>query len=229
MLWQPRNQVPIQHPIVLRCAPRNITEQNIAQIMQVLADHPDWNRQQLSVHICKLWNWRGSDGVLNHRTCRDLLARLQRQGRIQLPGSKRPCRRRTLPAAAEEGPMEVVSDLNLDRLAVRPITVEERLRWRQLMHQHHYLGFQGIVGESICYVATIDDRWVALVAWGVAAMKNRHRKTWIGWDETLKWRRLHLVANNARFLILPGVHIKNLVSKVLSANLRRLSRDWQER
>jgi hypothetical protein len=37
------------------------------------------------------------------------------------------------------------------------------------------------------------------------------------------------VSNNTRFLILPGIRIKNLASKVLSANLRRLSRDWQER
>jgi hypothetical protein len=45
----------------------------------------------------------------------------------------------------------------------------------------------------------------------------------------LKWRRLHLVANNTRFLILPGVHLNNLASKTLAANLRRISRDWQQR
>jgi hypothetical protein len=35
-----------------------------------------------------------------------------------------------------------------------------------------------------------------------------------------------LIANNARFLILPGIHIPNLASRILSLNLRRLSRDW---
>jgi hypothetical protein len=97
------------------------------------------------------------------------------------------------------------------------------------MRQQHYLGFQGIVGESTCYVATIHDRWLALLAWGAAALKNHHRESWIGWDEALKWRRLHLVANNMRFLILAGVSVKNLASKVLSLNVRRLSQDWQQR
>lgn len=86
-----------------------------------------------------------------------------------------------------------------------------------------------MVGESIRYVAAIGYRWVALLAWGVAALKNRHREAWIGWDEALKWRRLHLIANNSRFLILPEVRLKNLASKTLATNLRRLSRDWQER
>jgi hypothetical protein len=166
---------------------------------------------------------------LNHRTCRDLLARLQQQGRIKLPGQRKKYKTRKLPDIIEEAPFEIPANVNLEDLVVRPITLDERQRWRQLMRQHHYLRFNSIVGESICYVATIEDQWVALLAWGMAAMKNRHREAWIGWDEALKWRRLHLVANNTRFLILPGAHIKNLASKVLSVNMRRLSRDWQER
>jgi hypothetical protein len=39
---------------------------------------------------------------------------------------------------------------------------------------------------------------------------------------------LHLLANNARFLILPSVgQVPNLASRVLALNLRRLSTDWQ--
>jgi hypothetical protein len=227
----PEAHNPGNKSILLRCGSRNITQRDIAQIQQILADHPDWNRQQVSMHVCRVWNWRRSDGVLNHRTRRDLLTRLQGQGRIQLPGRKGPYRRRKFAhvAAAGEPPQEPISDLNLDRLLVRPIRLDERPQWRALMRQEHYLGFQSVVGESMCYVATIDDRWVALVAWGAAALKNRYREEWIGWDAALKWRRLHLVSNNTRFLILPGIRIKNLASKVLSANLRRLSRDWQER
>lgn len=215
--------------VVLRSASRNITEHNISQIQSILAEHPDWNRQQVSQRICKLWDWRRSDGALNHRTCRDLLARLERQSRIQLPGRRMPYGRRRSRDVFESAPLEIISDLSLDHLDVRPITLDERQHWRQLMRQHHYLGFQSIVGESICYVATMDNRWVALLGWGVACLKSRHREAWIGWDEALKWRRLHLVANNSRFLILPCVHIKNLASKVLSANLRRLSPDWLQR
>jgi len=36
-----------------------------------------------------------------------------------------------------------------------------------------------------------------------------------------------LVANNARFLILPWARRPHLASQVLTVNLRRLSRDWE--
>jgi len=222
------DQNPAQSTVIFHCASRKITKEDVLQIRQLIANHRDWNRQKLSLQICKLWNWRRSDGALNHRTCRDLLARLERQGQIELPGRRLKYERKELPDVIPEPALEIPADVNLDRLQVRPITLQERQRWRQLMRQH-YLGFKSVVGESIGYVATIDDQWVALLAWGMAAMKNRHREAWIGWDEALKWRRLHLVANNVRFLILPGAHIKNLASKVLSLNLRRLSADWQER
>lgn len=97
------------------------------------------------------------------------------------------------------------------------------------MARFHYLGFHGTVGESIWYVATIGSQWVALLAFAAAALKSRHRELWVGWDEETKERRLHLMANNVRFLILPGIHINNLASKVLALNLRRLSQDWQAR
>ena len=41
-------------------------------------------------------------------------------------------------------------------------------------------------------------------------------------------RRLALVANNARFLILPGVDCPNLASRVLALCRGRLSADWQQ-
>jgi hypothetical protein len=43
----------------------------------------------------------------------------------------------------------------------------------------------------------------------------------------LQWRRLHLVVNNVRFLILPGWHQPHLASRLLALNLKRLSRDWE--
>jgi hypothetical protein len=112
-------------------------------------------------------------------------------------------------------------------LSVRPIRGEEKARWRQLMRQHHYLGFETIVGESLYYVASRGSDWVALLGWGSAAFKCAARDQWIGWDRALQWRRLHLIANNVRFLILPDVHEPNLASRLLALNLKRLSQDWE--
>jgi hypothetical protein len=113
-------------------------------------------------------------------------------------------------------------------LIVRPLRREESGRWRQLMRQHHYLGFERIVGEALCYVASRGSQWIALLGWGSAALKCAPRDQWIGWDRGLQFRRLKLIANNVRFLILPGCHESNLASRLLALNLKRLSSDWQQ-
>lgn len=103
----------------------------------------------------------------------------------------------------------------------------EQAQWDRLMATHHYLGFRCLVGESMRYVALLEGRWVALLGWGAAAFKCRHRDALIGWEPNIQWKRLKLIANNARFLVLPGGRIKNLASKALALNLKRLSTDWQ--
>lgn len=111
-------------------------------------------------------------------------------------------------------------------LEVRPITAEENEQWDRLMKQHHYLGFRSLVGETIKYVALFHGQWIALIGWGSAAFKTRHRDAWIGWTKEQQWPRLKFIANNQRFLILPECQIQNMASKLLSLNLKRLSQDW---
>jgi len=113
------------------------------------------------------------------------------------------------------------------RLIIRPTLPTERPRWEELMRLHHYLGFDGMVGESLRYVAESDGRWLALLGWQAAALKCRVRDRWIGWPPVLQYQRLMFIANNGRFLILPDAHLPNLASRVLSLNLKRLSADWQ--
>lgn len=117
--------------------------------------------------------------------------------------------------------------LELQSLVVRPIQPQEVLRWNQLMSTHHYLGFRKLVGESIKYVAELQNEWVALLGWGTAAFKCGSRDEWIDWSKEQQWTRLVFIANNLRFLVLPDVRIPNLASKILSVNLKRLSADWQ--
>ena len=110
---------------------------------------------------------------------------------------------------------------------IRLARKEEMPLWRELMSKYHYLGFKQIVGNSLYYIVTCADRWVALLGWGAAALKCSARDRWIGWEESLKYRRLHLIANNVRFMILPNWHLPNLASRILAMNTRRLSEDWQ--
>jgi len=118
----------------------------------------------------------------------------------------------------------------IDTVSVRPIRSDERVRFMKVLERHHYLGEIQPVGEQILYVAVGQNGgWRALLVFCAAAKHLRHRDQWIGWTDEQRRRRLALVANNARFLILPGYAVPNLATRVLKLALDRVSEDWQQR
>lgn len=117
--------------------------------------------------------------------------------------------------------------INLERLCVHPVSKAEEPRYRELMQQYHYLGNLAKIGHTLWYAATYGEEWVALVGFSAAAWKCGVRDRWIGWDFRHQYGRLPLIANNSRFLILPGWHYPNLGSKVLSLCRQRIVGDWQ--
>ena len=116
--------------------------------------------------------------------------------------------------------------MQLDKLIVRPILKQEEIKYLSLMEAHHYLGSIRKIGETIWYCATYDDEWVALISFSAAVLNCSARDHWVGWSYRHRTGRLKLIANNSRFLILPGWHNKNLGSRLLSLCLNRLSNDW---
>jgi hypothetical protein len=68
---------------------------------------------------------------------------------------------------------------------------------------------------------------VAILVFSAAANHLRAREEWIGWSNEQRRRRLSLITNNCRFLLLPGYEVPNLGSRVLRLTLDRLSADWQ--
>jgi len=111
------------------------------------------------------------------------------------------------------------------------VSVAERTqlpRIRKLLDRHHYLGSLKPVGERLYYLATdASDRWVAVLVFSAAANHLRPRDQWIGWSNEQRRRRLSLITNNCRFLLLPGGSVPNLGSRILRLTLDRLSQDWQ--
>jgi hypothetical protein len=65
------------------------------------------------------------------------------------------------------------------------------------------------------------------LVWAAAALYNGPRDHYVGWDERARIRNLPWVVNNRRFLMLPWIRQPHLASRILAANLRRLSRDWE--
>jgi hypothetical protein len=117
----------------------------------------------------------------------------------------------------------------LDGVKVRLIEAEEQERFDVLIVKEHYLHNASWVGRRLFYVAEYGGEWLALLAWTAAAYNLKDRDSWIGWTRAQRARRLSLVVNNSRFLILGGAHYPNLASRVMSQCLKRLSTDWQKR
>jgi hypothetical protein len=105
----------------------------------------------------------------------------------------------------------------------------ELARCDALIVEHHYLHSATLVGEHLRYVATYKGEWLALISFSAAAYHLRYRDQFIGWTPEQRRRRLPLVVNNARFLILPDAHYPNLASRLLKQVLARLSDDWLAR
>ena len=110
---------------------------------------------------------------------------------------------------------------------VRTVRSLEEPRFQQLMRAHHYLGALSKISETLWYVATFADQWVALLSFSAAALKCSPRDRWIGWDFRYQYDRLKLLTNNSRFLILPDWHVPNLASRILSLCQKSLPTDWQ--
>jgi hypothetical protein len=117
----------------------------------------------------------------------------------------------------------------LDTVAIRLIGRDELERWERLICDHHYLGDATMVGRSLRYVAEARGEWVALLGWNSAAYHLKAREAWIGWSPAQRQKRLALVAQNSRFLILPGVQCPNLASRLLGLCVQRLDEDWRLR
>ena len=116
----------------------------------------------------------------------------------------------------------------VEGVIVRPIQSSERDPFDHLMAQEHYLHSAEVVGEQFRYVAEYQGQWVALLTWSAAAFNLKERERWIGWDRRQKKRRLSLVVNNSRFLILLKETVPNLASRVMKLCLARLNLDWQQ-
>lgn len=128
----------------------------------------------------------------------------------------------------DSSPYPEVTILNLKQITVRLTRSSESERFQQLMREHHYLGALPKISETLWYIATFQDQWLALMSFSAAALKCSPRDQWIGWDCRHQYDRLKLITNNSRFLILPPCHFPNLASRILSLCQKQLAADWQD-
>ena len=219
--------------VVFRGVPLGPRERE--RIARVVADRPRATRDEWAREICKRFGWLRPNGEPPVRACTELLERLARKKLLNLPACRaprvvKPGRKgedwEQLLLDAASAPLTIALDATAP-LVVRPIVEPERVGWHAYMQRYHYLGDCRLVGESMRYVALLGDELVALLAWGAAALCNEPRDSLLGWDRSAKADGLKYIVNNVRFLVLPWVKVPHLASRILGANLRRLSRDYE--
>lgn len=211
---------------------RNFSEEELVLIRTLITEDPKRTRADLSRLACRAMHWLKPDGGLKEMSCRVAMLRMQEDGLIKLPPPRCPRPQANIRIGVETAPFDQI-DLPvhaLPDLQLRLVGTQTDSRlWNQYIHRYHYLGFKTLPGAQLRYWVTAGDRLVALLGFGAAAWQCAPRDQFIGWTHQQRQKNLHLVVNNARFLILPWIRSDNLASKVLGVASRQLPQDWQHR
>jgi len=182
--------------------------------------------------VCELLEWRRPSGRLKNHECRQLLERLQAEAFLKLPalrtlGGRGPRRPDLSRPCAEPAAIEgVVSEYAPLELVLVEGEAESR-RWREQVERYHYLGCRAPFGANLRYWARYRDRELACLLWNSPAWKMHARDAWIGWSDAQRQHNLQQIVNNGRFLILPGVRVKGLASRILALSARQMPGDWE--
>lgn len=212
---------------------RVVTDSDVAFIRQLVAEHPESSRRDLSKKLCVAWNWVQANGALRDMVCRGLMLKLHREALIELPPVRRemrnPLARRSAPAlvsveaAALQGSLAEIRPLEFRQVRRTP---QEAL-FNSLIEHHHYLAYTQPVGEHLKYLVFARGRPIACLAFSSAPRHLGSRDRFIGWDKQARLNNIRLLAYNTRFLILPWVRVPQLASHILGRMARVLSADWQ--
>lgn len=214
---------------------RLISPDDLQFIRQLLASEGHKGRTHISRRLCRIWQWRQSNGAYREIACRELLRKLEQRDLISLPPQLKPARkqgyrnRASLPPNLDTTPLQGRLD-HFPALTIELVsrTPKEKL-YNGLIGAHHYLGYGQGTGEQLKYVAFLQCRPLAAIGFAAAAWRVACRDRFIGWDDHVRQNHLNLIVNNHRFLILPWVKVANLASWILAGVSRRLRQDWQAR
>jgi hypothetical protein len=216
----------------MRYCGREFTEEEIDWIRQLMADNPDISRIEMSRRFCREFAWLKPDLGLKDMSCRVAMLRMEKDGLFTLPSPRHPHAKprpevsRTLFTLPEP---EINQKAGEFQLQMEVVDRRNSALWNEFIDRYHYLGYTPLPGAQLRYFVRAGERILALLGFGAAAWKTAPRDNYIGWDAVTRQQNLHLVVNNARFLILPWVRSRNLASRILSGVSHRIASDWEDR
>ncbi len=224
------------HTQSARYCGRLFSSEEILWIRQIIAEDNKRNRTAISRMVCQKFCWHKPDGGLKEMSCRVALLRMQRDGLIVLPKpqTKNVNGKLTVHATPATDPPTMPISLNVSHLQ-HPLWIKQvdtkalsRL-WNEYIARYHYLGYAPLPGAQLRFFVYHEKTLLACLGFGAAAWKVAPRDLFIRWTREQRLRNLHLVVNNARFLILPWIISKNLASMILAIISKTLPTLWEKR
>ena len=213
---------------------RDFSGQELEQIRQVIVSDKRLNRVKISRRVCELFGWYKRDGGLKEMSCRVALLRMERDGLIRLPPPQKGNGNRTAKVRITSA-SDPQSEVRVGAGALGALRLEKVVKgttsrlWNELIERYHYLGHKPLPGAQLRYFVFGDLGLLAVLGFGASAWSVADRDSYIGWTAKQRKRNLHLIVNNARFLILPWVQSRNLASRILSLACKQIRDDWQTR
>lgn len=169
----------------VRFCGRDFSPTELARIRFLIAQGNTW-RSQLARQVCQEFGWLNTQGRLKEMSCKVALLRMERAGLLVLPpprgrngNGKKPSPAQRL-LALEPAPLTLPAH-HLQALRLQLVrTPRERLLYRQMMAQHHYLGYYPMPGAQLRYLLyhgaqLLGGLGFGASAWSLADSGSLHR------------------------------------------------------
>lgn len=220
---------------LIKFSGRYFSADDIELIKSTIAAYPNLPQTELASTVCELIGWVQINGNPKTVQCLSYLRKLEESGVIKLPPS-RASKAIRIPASGQmlnDGIATVGDDetYSCDTIQLEVVQSKDSLkRWQLYMRDYHILGVPNAYGNQMRYMIMSDtERDLGCLLFSAASWALAPRDKLIGWSPAVRKERLHLIVNNSRFLVLPGVQIKNMASRALSMSARRIQSDWLRR
>lgn len=212
---------------------RRFTPEELSEIQETVKIFSNLSLTELVQTICEHMDWLTPSGTYKTDACRKLLEQLEARGKIRLPTKLKVVKKReeVVLTPRSEPQTEIVGELD----QVAPVSLESvsgrdyNALWSEFVERYHYLGYKRPFGVHQRYfIRAGGGAPLGCLLMAGASKQLAGREQWIGWTDRQRYRNIHLVVNNARFLIFPWVQVKNLASHSLALLVRRVGEDWEQ-
>jgi hypothetical protein len=224
----------ITQPLTL--SGRYFSKKEIAYVQQTVKTFFNLSQTELAETLCEHLHWVTAKKRNKINACLSALDKLEKLGYIALPVKRAQKKRepkavewtsRSAPGTVIECEFSCLGNIQLEVVTDRAdVTL-----WNELVDRHHYLGYHHPIGAALKYfvIANSPSRQIlGCLQFSSSVWHLADRDEWIGWQTKDREKRLNLVINNTRFLILPWVKVSNLASHILSKVTHQICDDWEQ-